>query len=126
MDLPEWGGEGYVHLLNRTPWKNIPTVVQLHGPLVMFAHTMGWPDLDSEFYRVGTMMEATCVRLADAVYSSSQCSIDWCAKHYGLDSRNVSVLHTGVDVDHFRPLPDPERGSPDHCVCREAGGQQGR
>src|SRR4030095_16401594 len=56
IDFPEWGAEGYVHLLNRTPWNRIHTVVQLHGPLMMLAHTIGWPDIDSEFYRVGTMM----------------------------------------------------------------------
>src|SRR5262245_2104201 len=57
VEFPEWGGEGYVHLLNRAEWHHVPTVVHLHGPLVMFAHTVGWPSLDSELYRVGTAME---------------------------------------------------------------------
>jgi len=103
IDCPEWAAEGFVHFLNRTPWQSIPTVVQLHGPLVMFAHTMGWPDTTSELYRVGTAMESACVRLADAVFSSSQCSIDWCAKHYGLNGKHVPVLHTGVDTKRFSP-----------------------
>jgi glycosyltransferase involved in cell wall biosynthesis len=102
IDFPEWASEGYVHLLNRTEWDRVPTVVHLHGPLVMFAHTMGWPDTDSELYHVGTAMEGTCVRLADAVLSSSRCSAEWCARHYGLDVAKVPVLHTGVDTAHFR------------------------
>jgi len=59
VDFPEWGAEGYAHLLNRTEWNRIPTVIHLHGPLVMFAHTMDWPAMDSEFYRVGAVMEGT-------------------------------------------------------------------
>jgi glycosyltransferase involved in cell wall biosynthesis len=103
VDFPEWGGEGYVHLLNRTERNHIPTVIQLHGPLVMFAHTLGWPAVDSEFYRVGTTIEGTCLRLADAVFSSSACSADWCARHYGLDRSRIPLLHTGVDTGLFRP-----------------------
>jgi glycogen(starch) synthase len=103
VDFPEWASEGYVHLLNRTAWKRGPTVVHLHGPLVMFADTMGWPEKDSELYRVGKAMEGTCLRLADAVFSSSRCSAEWCAQHHGLDAASVSILHTGVDTKHFRP-----------------------
>ena len=82
VEFPEWGAEGYIHLLNRAPENYIPTVLHLHGPLVMFAHKLSWPDLDSEFYRVGTEMESTCFRLADAVFSSSRCSAEWCTEHY--------------------------------------------
>ena len=102
VDFPEWGAEGYVHLLNQTEWNRIPSVVQLHGPLVMFAHMIGWPETESEFYRVGTMMEATCLRLADAVFSSSDCSAEWCADHYGLDPASMPTLHTGIDTSLFR------------------------
>jgi len=101
--FPEWGGEGYIHLLNQTQWNHIPTVVHIHGPMVMFAHTMGWPDIDSEFYRVGTAMESTCLRLADAISSSSQCSAGWCVRHYGIDGSKVPVLHTGIDTGLFYP-----------------------
>jgi starch synthase len=37
------------------------------------------------------------------VYSSSRCSIEWCAKHYGLDASRTPVIHAGVDTEHFRP-----------------------
>lgn len=103
VEFPEWACEGYLFLLNRTPWNQLPVVIQLHGPLVMFAHTMNWPATDSEFYRTGTLMEATCLRLADAVYSSSRCSAEWCARHYGLDPNRTPVIHSGVDTEHFRP-----------------------
>jgi glycosyltransferase involved in cell wall biosynthesis len=105
VDFPEWAAEGFVHLLNRTEWSAIPATVQLHGPLVMFAHAIGWPAVDSEFYRVGTTMEGTCLRLADAVYSSSACSARWCAEHYGLRAEDIPVLHAGVDTRLFAPAP---------------------
>ncbi|MEO5960902.1 MAG: glycosyltransferase family 4 protein [Opitutaceae bacterium] len=112
VDFPEWGAEGCVHLLNRTEWNRIPTVLHLHGPLVMFAQTMGWPEMDSEFYRAGTAMEGACVRLADAVFSSSACSADWCAKSYGRKRDEIPVLHTGVDLEIFSPRPVPKATRP--------------
>ena len=112
VEFPDWGSEGYVHLLNQTEWNHIPTVIHLHGPLVMFAHTMGWPALDSEFYRVGTMMEGTCLRLADAIFSSSECSLNWCERNYDLKGKRIPILHTGVDTSHFYPRPVPKENRP--------------
>lgn len=111
IDFPEWACEGYVHLLNRTQEDPVPVVIHLHGPLVMFAHEIGWPSLESTFYRVGRHMEETCLGLADAVFSSSACSAGWCAEHYALDRSGIPVLHTGVDTQLFRPnsLPKEER-----------------
>jgi 1,4-alpha-glucan branching enzyme len=102
IDFAEWGGEGYVYLLNRTPWNSLPCTVQLHGPLAMFSRTMGWPEPESDMCRTGTAMESTSVRLADAVYSSSRCSVDWCVRCYGLTDRGIPIIHTGVDAQHFR------------------------
>ena len=45
------------------------------------------------------------MRLADAVFSSSQCSADWCAKHYDISRERIPVLHTGVDTEVFCPRP---------------------
>lgn len=104
IDFPEWGAEGYVYLLNRTEWNNVPVVIQLHGPLVMFAQTMGWPPKDSEFYRIGTHMESTCIRLADAVYSSSACSGRWIQEYYSPKHASVPTIHLGVDTDVFKPV----------------------
>ena len=105
IDFPEYGGEGYIYLLNRTQWDRVPVVVHLHGPLVMFAHTMGWPELDSELYRTGIAMESACFRLADAVYSSSQCSAAWCGRYYGVRRGPIPTIHTGVDLQLFKPAP---------------------
>lgn len=103
VDFPEWACEAYVHLLNRTPWASIPTVIHLQGPLVMLANTIGWPEPDSELYRTGLSMEHTCLRLADAIVSSSRCSAQWVAEQYGLDASLIPVIHTGVDLKLFRP-----------------------
>jgi glycosyltransferase involved in cell wall biosynthesis len=103
VEFAEYGAEGYVYLLNRTEWNYVPAVVQLHGPLVMLAHEIGWPEVDSELYRVGTHMEATCVRLADGVYSSSATSAEWCAREYGRVRSDFAIIHSGVDIDAFRP-----------------------
>lgn len=103
IDFPEWAAEGYVYLLNRTSWNNIPTVVHLHGPLVMLAHTMNWPEINSNFYRYGTHMEATCVQLADAVYSSSECSSQWIKKYYNPRNVHIPTIHIGVNTEVFAP-----------------------
>ncbi|MEJ7611096.1 MAG: glycosyltransferase family 4 protein [Ferruginibacter sp.] len=101
IDFPEWAAEGYVYLLNRSLWNRIPVVIQLHGPLVMFAHTMDWPELNSAFYKAGTHMEATCIQLADAVYSSAACSVEWIRKYYFPVTENIPVIHLGVDTGIF-------------------------
>lgn len=103
VEFADWGSEGFVHLLNQAEENRIPTVIHLHGPIVMFANAIGWPDPDSDFYRVASMMEETCVRRADAVFSSSRCSAEWCERYYGLNSEHVPVIHTGVDTNAFRP-----------------------
>ena len=110
VEFPEWACEGWFHLVNRTEWNRVRTAIHLHGPLVMFAHTMGWPALDSEFFRTGAKMEGTCLRLADAVFSSSRCSANWCAKEHGLDATRIPVWHSGVDVELFTPRHVPKSG----------------
>lgn len=105
VDFPEWSCEGYVHLLNRSEWENLPAVIHLHGPLVMFAHAIGWPEFDSEFYRMGKEMEGACLRMADQVFSSSRCSAEWCAKYYGVAADQIPVLHMGIDQRVFYPRP---------------------
>lgn len=105
IEFPEWAAEGYVHFLNRSRANHIPSVLHLHGPLVMFAHKLGWPDVDSDFYRVGSEMEKICFRLADAVFSSSQCSAQWCLDHYHPRADPIPVIHTGVDTELFAPQP---------------------
>ena len=112
VDFPDWGAEGYVHLLNRTPWNALCTVVHLHGPAVMLAHAIGWPEPDSTFFRTSLHMEHSCLRLADAIVSSSHCSLAWCVEHHGVDAARVPVLHAGVDTRHFRPGWAPKPACP--------------
>lgn len=112
IEFPEYGAEGYAYLLNRPEGKSAAVIVQLHGPLVMLAHTLGWPDVDSELYRVGTHMEGTCLRLADAIYSSSRCSAEWCERHHGIESSSVPVMHTGIDVEAFPPRRESTEDRP--------------
>ena len=51
IEFPEWACESYVHLLNRTEHNYIPTVIQLHGPVVMLSKQLGWPEPGSRFHR---------------------------------------------------------------------------
>lgn len=103
VEFPELGAESYIFLLNRTKWNYIPTIIQLHSPLVMFTSELGWPKSDSNFYKLGTSMESTCIKLADAIYSSNKCSIDLSRKHYGLKRLRVPIIHTGIDTNIFYP-----------------------
>jgi glycosyltransferase involved in cell wall biosynthesis len=100
-------------------------VVHLHGPLVMFAHAIGWPEVDSEFYRVGSAMEGACLRLADRVFSSSRCSAEWVARHHGIDPRQVPVLHAGVDTELFRPRRVARDGRPTVVFVGNVSGNKG-
>lgn len=112
VEFPDWGSEAFIYLLNRGKENYIPTVIHLHGPVVMFAHAIGWPDVQSEFFRVASAMESTCLRLADAVFSSSRCSAKWCGEYHGLNWEQVPVMHTGIDCDKFHPTDAPKASSP--------------
>lgn len=110
--FPEWGGEGYAYLLNRTELNPIPTIVHIHGSISMFAELMGWPEKDSEFFQTGTEMERTSLRLADSLSSSSVFSAEWCRKYYGLKRDFIPVLHTGIDTELFAPRLVPKQNQP--------------
>jgi len=112
VDFPEWGCEGYLHLVNQTRWNRIASVVHLHGPLVMLAQTLGWPEPNSLFYRIGSHMEQTCLQLADGIFSSSDCSADWCTRCYGLEREKIPRLHSGIDTTHFSPRDVPRAHRP--------------
>src|SRR5207244_4050866 len=71
VDVAEDGAEGFGYQINQRPWSRTPVVVQLHGPLAMFAERIGWPARDSEFLRVVEFMEDTSIRLADALMACS-------------------------------------------------------
>lgn len=105
IEFPEWAAEGYFYLLNRKERPLVPVVIHLQGPLVMFGHKIGWPDMQSSFYKTGTHMEAACIHMADAVYSSSECSSQWVRQYYDPRIKKIPVIHTGIDTNMFAPLP---------------------
>jgi glycosyltransferase involved in cell wall biosynthesis len=78
----------------------------------MFANAIGWPDPQSEFYRIAKMMEETCLRRADAIYSSSRCSAEWCERYHGCEAGSIPVIHTGIDTDVFCPRDVPKAQAP--------------
>jgi hypothetical protein len=49
INFPDFGAEGFAFQVNSTPANRAPVVVQLHGPLTMFAERIGWPDRDTAF-----------------------------------------------------------------------------
>ena len=109
VEFVDWGGEGFVWLLNRTERPGPRALVHLQGPLCLLARELDWPPPDSELRRVGALMESTSVRLADAVLSSSRLSARACADAYGLDAAAIPVVHAGVDLERFRPAPAPPK-----------------
>ena len=116
VDFPDWGNEAHVHLLNRTPWSRLPTVIHLHGPLSMLAERIGWPEPGSDLQRIGTAIEGDCLRRADAIVSSSRCSADWVARRHGIDRGGMPIIHTGIDTARFRPGLAPPDNRPT-IVC---------
>ncbi len=112
IDFVEYGGEGFYYLLNRESETGPRCFVHIQGPVAMLNGMLGWPESDSQLYRVGSFMEATCLRLADGVYSSSAYSADWCRRSYHLESKTIPVLHAGVDTDVFYPRPVPKAPRP--------------
>jgi glycosyltransferase involved in cell wall biosynthesis len=112
IQFAEYGGEGFVYQLDRTPWAWTPVAVQLHGPLMLLQERAGWPEEDSDLYRVGARMEADTIRLADGLLSSSATSADFVAERYGVDRASIEVVYAGIDLDVFRPGPPPPAERP--------------
>jgi glycogen synthase len=101
IDFAEYGAEGFAYQLDRTPWNWAPVVVQLHGPLAMFSERIGWPERDSDFYRLGTLMEDFCIKNADALMACSANIADFTAEHHGVSREMIEVVHCGVDAEAF-------------------------
>ncbi len=101
IDFAEYGAEGFAYMLDRNDWNRVPTVVQLHGPLSMFAARIGWPEKDSDFSRVGSCMEQYCIQRADALMACSANIADFTAKRHGVARDSIAVVHCGVDAEAF-------------------------
>lgn len=107
VDVAEYGGEAYAYLLDRSPWNWVPVVVQLHGPLALFSAKLGWPEPGSDLFRTGTMMEALCIRRADALMACSGAIADFTAADCGVARAAIDVVHCGVDAASFTPGAQP-------------------
>jgi glycogen(starch) synthase len=105
FDFPEYGFEGAAYQLDRGPWNFVPTVVELHGSLGMFADRFGWPEKGSAFHRVGTAMEAMSITQADAVMSCSASIAEVVSRDYGIPLDQIEVVHAGIDAEMFSPDP---------------------
>jgi glycosyltransferase involved in cell wall biosynthesis len=107
LDFPEFGGEGFAYLLDRTTWNWVPVVVQLHGPLPMFIEYMGWPEKESRFAQVGTYLERFSVERADGLMACSASVAKLAERHYGVPAETIDVVHCGVDTAVFHPANRP-------------------
>lgn len=102
IDVAEYGAEGFAYLVDRTPWSWVPVVVQLHGPLSMFADRVGWPAPEDDLHRIGIWMEDLCMHRADALMACSANIADFTAARHGVARERIEVVHCGVDASGFR------------------------
>ncbi len=109
IEFPEYGAEGLAYQLDRGPWNWAPVVVHLHGSLGSLAKHVGWPEEDSDFYRVGTFMEGVSIKLADGIMSCSASTADFTSRFYRVPRESIDVVYYGVDTEAFRPGPEAER-----------------
>jgi glycosyltransferase involved in cell wall biosynthesis len=103
IDFAEYGAEGFAYQLDRTIWNWVPVVIQLHGPLAIFSERIGWPERDSDFFRVCTSMEDISIKHADARMACSSNIADFVAAFHGVLRESIDVVHCGVDDEKFRP-----------------------
>jgi glycosyltransferase involved in cell wall biosynthesis len=106
IDFPEFGGEGFAYLMDRTSWNWVPVVVHMHGPLAMFAQHMAWPKIGSRFHQFGTFLERMSIQCADALMAGSSAIADLVSQHYNVARNTIDVIHCAVDAERFRPAPE--------------------
>jgi glycosyltransferase involved in cell wall biosynthesis len=106
VQLPEYCGEGFVFQIDTFEQRKAKYVVQLHGPLAMFAQHLGWPRMGSTFQQVCCFMESMVVHRADQIIASSHNTAAFCARYYGLNLRAIRVIHSGIDTNRFAPGPN--------------------
>jgi glycosyltransferase involved in cell wall biosynthesis len=109
IDFAEYGAEGFAYQSDRSEWGRTPVVVQLHGPLALFAERVGWPERESELFRIGTFLEDFSITQADALMACSANIADFTARFHGVPRSEIDVVHCGVDIEQFEPAPAPTR-----------------
>ncbi len=111
IQFPEYAAEGFVYQTATWRYRTAQYVVQLHGPLGMFAEHMGWPDVGSTFHQVGCFMERTVMYHADLILASSHNTARFCAERYDYPLEQIRVIHSGIDTTKFSPQsPGEEHG----------------
>jgi glycosyltransferase involved in cell wall biosynthesis len=103
IDFADYGAEGFAFQLDRAVDNRVPVVVQLHGPLAIFAERLGWPERNSDFLRVGSFMEEYSIKQADALMACSANIADFTSDYYGVARDRIKVVHCGVDAEAFHP-----------------------
>ena len=107
VHFPEYGAEGFVYQTDTFRYRTARYVVQLHGPLEMFATHMGWPDRGTPLHEIGCFMERMVIRHADALLASSHTTADFCAERYGCSRDDIRVIHSAIDTARFAPGDPP-------------------
>ena len=125
IQFPEYGGEGFVYQTDTFGNRTARYVVQLHGPLGMFAEQMGWPDVGSTFHQIGCFMERSAMHHADKVLASSLNTARFCAEHYDYPLREIDVIHSAVDTLHFKPRQVEGPGHPNVLFVGNLHGSKG-
>jgi glycosyltransferase involved in cell wall biosynthesis len=108
IQFPEYSGEGFIYQTDTFRYRTARYVVQLHGPLAMFAEHMGWPERGSTLHRIGCFMEQTVIQHADRLLASSRATAALCAERYGCSLDEIEVIHSGINTAMFRPQPPPD------------------
>ena len=107
IQFPEYCGEGFSWQCDTFTERTSKYVVQLHGPLAMFAQHMGWPDVGSTMERIGCFMERMVIHHSDLVMASSRNTARFCSGFYGYALERIEVIHSGIDTERFCPRPQP-------------------
>jgi glycogen synthase len=58
-------------------------------------------------YQVSSWIEATAYRTADGVVAVSKAMEGDVRTLYGVSSGRIRVIHNGIDLDQYRPMPNP-------------------
>jgi len=125
LQFPEYGGEGFLYQTDTFAHRTSRYVVQLHGPLAMFAEHMDWPEIGSAFHQIGCFMERTVLRHADKVLASSRNTAKFCADRYQYPLEEIDVIHSAVDTLHFAPRESPGSRNPNVLFVGNLSGAKG-
>lgn len=101
IQFAEYAGEGFIFQTDTFAHRDCPYLLQLHGPISMFARHMGWPDEGSTMHRIGAFLEKTVIEYVDQVLACSYNTARFASETYGVDLNQINVVHSAVDTDRF-------------------------